>query len=88
MAVSQWLGIGNPTVTLILTGIGAIGSLLLILLLFDWALIIISSLTGALLLAQLAPIQGRFSWVSWLVIAILAAGGILIQSREVVSTDS
>jgi len=77
-AISRLASIQNPTLVWVMLILGAIAGFLLVLLLFDWALIIISSLTGSILLTELAGISNRYAW---LVLLALLAVGILVQSR-------
>jgi Domain of unknown function (DUF4203) len=58
--------------------LGGILGAILALLLFDWALIILSSLTGAALISQ-APLLGKTA--SILAFVALAIAGILVQSQ-------
>lgn len=76
--ISGWASLQNPTLNWIILALGGAAGLLLVFLLFDWALIIISSLTGAVLLSNLAPIPGQYAW---LVTGVLLVVGVIVQSR-------
>ncbi len=77
-AVLEWVPIQDPTLRLVLIVLGAVAGLLLVILLFDWALIILSSFTGALILTRLSPTPDR---LNWLVTVVLLAIGVLVQAR-------
>lgn len=77
-AITRLASIQNPTFVWVLLILGAIAGFLLVLLLLDWALITISSLTGSILLTELVGIPNRYGWL--MILALLAVG-ILVQSR-------
>jgi len=77
-AVAAWVPVQDPTLRLVLIVLGAVVGLLLVILLFDWALIILSSFTGALILTRLSPTPDR---LNWLVTIVLLAVGVLVQAR-------
>ena len=79
MTLSGLLNVSNQTLDLVLTIVGGIIGLILVLSLFDWALILISSLSGAAVLARFIPLDG-VNDVIW--IAILAVIGIVVQARD------
>lgn len=79
MTLSNLLEITNPTLDIGLILVGGIIGLILILVLFDWALIIISALSGAALLITYIPVKGVSDWVS---IAVLTIIGVIVQARE------
>jgi hypothetical protein len=85
LMISRLGSITNPALKWILIGIGAIAGLLLVLMLFDWALILISSLTGAFMLARFVPIPTP---LNWLLIGVLLAVGILVQTKILSKVDS
>lgn len=78
MEFSQLLEIAEPTSMLVLTIVGGIIGLVLALSLFDWALILISSLTGAILLTNFVPGP---AYAAWIVLVVLAGIGIFVQSN-------
>jgi len=73
---SQWIGIQAPVFIPGLIG-GFLGAVLLSVL-FDWALIFLSSGSGASLIVHSAPMDSRFAVPAFLVLLIL---GIFIQTR-------
>lgn len=79
-AISSLVSLQDPTLKWVLLILGGIAGLLLLVLLFDWALIIISSLTGAFMLTRFIPISDQYSW---LVTVVLLAVGIFVQSKTV-----
>ena len=83
-AIARLASIQNPTLVWVLIILGAITGLLLVLLLFDWALITISSLTGSILLTELVGIPNRYAWL--MILALLAVG-ILVQSRMLLAPE-
>jgi hypothetical protein len=58
--------------------IGGILGAILISVLFDWALIILSSLTGAILVARSLPLESGIAHVVFVVLWIL---GVIVQAR-------
>jgi hypothetical protein len=67
--------------------IGGIIGGVLVLLLFDWALIILSSVVGATLIVQattIVPIDVALFFVILVVVGILVQGAVLVRSRSVV----
>jgi hypothetical protein len=58
--------------------LGGLVGLMIVLMMFDWALIIVSSLTGAVMLTSLISAPNRFCWM---IFAALQTVGILVQSR-------
>lgn len=79
MTLSNLLNIADPALDIGLTILGGILGLIFILAIFDWALIIISALSGAALLSKYIPVEGVNDWIF---IAVLAAIGIFIQARQ------
>jgi len=73
---TQSIGWSFPEAVLFLIG-GILGAVLLSLL-FDWALIFFSSVTGAALLEKALPIQQTYSLLVFVVLLIL---GIFVQAR-------
>lgn len=82
MIFSSMLSITNQSLELGLTIVGGILGLIFVLKLFDWALILISSISGAALLSKFVPIT-RVNDAIW--VAILAVIGIVVQARELKS---
>jgi hypothetical protein len=73
-AVPESMSFGWPMVALFIAG-GVIGTLL-VALIFDWALVILTSLTGALLIIESVPIQPP---LLTLLLAVLFIIGMAIQ---------
>jgi hypothetical protein len=78
VTVLGWLGMGNEGVTWLPFLIGGIIGALLVALLFDWALIFLSSLGGATLIAN--SLNARPS-LALLLLVILLVVGVVVQSR-------
>ncbi len=78
LALMDALQVAHPTLQWVAVGIGAVLGLILVVVLIDWALILISAITGAVFLARLLPVQGM---VYLAAVVILAAVGVLVQSR-------
>jgi len=72
------LGLTTGSMYWVLLLIGGIIGLILIIILFDWALIILSSLVGAGLIAESVPLAHSGALILFFVLAI---AGILVQSR-------
>jgi hypothetical protein len=78
LALTDALQVANPTLQWAVVGVGAVLGLILVVVLIDWALILISAITGAVFLARLLPVQGL---VYLAAAVILAAVGVLVQSQ-------
>ena len=63
---------------LILFVIGGILGAILLSILFDWALIFLSSISGAILITSALPLE---PWMATFVFVILVVVGILVQTR-------
>jgi hypothetical protein len=72
------------TVGLLLFVIGAILGVILFHFVFDWALIVLSSLIGAIMIAQVLSLGGNLSGIIFILCAIL---GFFIQTRIFLSGD-
>jgi hypothetical protein len=57
---------------------GVIGAIL-VLALFDWALVLLSALTGAIVIAQNVPLNQSASTLLWIVLIVL---GVAVQGRQ------
>jgi len=77
--LAKILGFGAEPGIWIAFLVGAIFAAILVSALFDWALIILSSLSGALALTALITVNNQL--LSMLIAAVLAIGGIVFQSR-------
>ena len=60
--------------------VGAVLGLILMVLLFESALVAISSFLGALILADKFDLGG---WLFWVTAAVLAVLGILVQNNQI-----
>jgi hypothetical protein len=78
--VLDWMSISMPVSDILVFFIGGILGIILILLLFDWALVILSSFFGAYLLVKFISLD---SILQLFVFAVLCLIGIMIQSREI-----
>lgn len=74
------LGFSDTRIGGIFYLIGGILGVILFYGLFDWALVLLSSASGAFILARHIPIPHRFYW---LVLIILAVVGIGVQARQI-----
>jgi hypothetical protein len=59
--------------------IGGILGALLVLALFDWALVILSALTGATVVVENVPLDQSTSAILWVVLTVL---GVAVQGRQ------
>jgi len=59
--------------------VGGILGAFLVLALFDWALVLLSSLTGATVIAQNVPLDQSASTLLWIVLIVL---GVAVQGRQ------
>jgi len=81
---SRMLALSNTTLQGILAILGGILGAVLILTLFNWALITISSLSGALLISKFVPTTRV---PAWFVILALSTLGVVFQFREWAETS-
>ena len=79
LAVGPGATPSGDALTWILFLVGGVIGAVLAIMLFDWALIILSSLTGAMMVTEGLNMAG--SPVGWLVVAGLFVLGVIIQSR-------
>ena len=70
------VGLPMPAIGWILMSIGAVAGLILAILLFDWAVLILSSLSGAILIAQSLQLSPP---LTLLVTGVLCVVGFIIQ---------
>lgn len=76
MAAFGW---SDPNVVWIATIVGAIVSAIVVSLLFDWALIIFTSLTGALLICDAITISPSLKWIIGIALVVV---GFLVQTLD------
>lgn len=77
--LADHLGFTDQTMHLVAFLAGAIFAAILISVLFDWALIIISSLTGAVMVSELLAGKAPLELVAFIALAVV---GILIQASQ------
>lgn len=77
MQLATSLGAGESPYPLIAFVVGAIIAAILVSIVFDWALIILSSLLGAAAIAQGLPLEGTLESLVMLAIAVV---GVVVQS--------
>jgi len=77
--VVDWMSISMPVSDIFVFFIGGILGIILLLLLFDWSLIILSSMFGAYLLIKITNLDSVLQLFAF---AALCFVGIIIQSRE------
>ncbi|MEJ2510367.1 MAG: DUF4203 domain-containing protein, partial [Anaerolineales bacterium] len=75
----RYLGISNQTAQTIAYIVGAVIGLILMILLFDYALIALSSLSGSLILIEAVGLSG---WLFWILAVIITVVGISVQYRQ------
>jgi len=78
LRVAEILGVATAPTSWVTFLIGAVLAAVLVSLLFDWALIVLSALMGATLLAEAVPLNQS---MELLAVALLAMAGILVQAR-------
>ena len=84
LVATRYLSITSQSAQTIAAVVGAVLGLILMVLLFDSALIAISSILGALSLADRFELGG---WLFWVTAAILALLGILVQNNQISSSE-
>jgi len=83
--LADMLGQTNGTLVWVLFVVGAVLGAIIVLALFDWALIVLTSAAGATLIARSLPLGPV---VGFVVFAVALAAGVIIQSRTVRRTKS
>ena len=78
LTVMDLFGLGGGQLSWLLYVIAGIIGVILVFMIFDWALIVLSSLTGAALIVQVAEFSSRVELVIFFVLMIL---GVLFQAR-------
>jgi hypothetical protein len=81
LAHTLTMSLGYSGMAWIMFVLGGIIGVVLLLAVFDWALIALSSLTGATMIIQQAPLDQMFSVILFLVLAIV---GVAVQVRQLV----
>jgi len=77
-AIMNLFGLGALQLFWLLCVIGGIIGVILVFVIFDWTLIVLSSLIGAALIAQFTELSSR---LEALIFLILMASGVLFQAR-------
>jgi hypothetical protein len=77
--VAGWLGIDNTLLSFLIYIIGGILGIILVSKMFDWAIIIISSIVGASAIIRAVDLSGPLGWLGMIA---LVAVGIAIQARQ------
>ena len=77
--VAGWLGIDNALLSFIIYIVGGVLGIILVSKMFDWAIILISSIVGASTIISSVDLSGPLGWLG--MIALFAVG-IVIQARE------
>ncbi|MEO6053274.1 MAG: DUF4203 domain-containing protein [Chthoniobacterales bacterium] len=78
MHIAALLGMVTSQASFIAFGVGALLAAILVSALFDWALIILSAMTGGYMVSEVLPMNQN---LKWLTAAVLCIAGIFIQSR-------
>jgi len=76
--VAGWLGIDSALPSFIIYIVGGVLGIILVSILFDWAIILISSIVGASTIISTVKLSGPLGWLG--MIALIAVG-IVIQAR-------
>lgn len=84
MSLAALLNLTDPVIETVLTIVGGVLGLIFILSIFDWALIILSAFSGAMLLTSYIPVETAYLWV---VLIVLLVAGIVVQARNKVAAD-
>lgn len=79
LSLMRYLSIMNQTAQAIAYTVGAVIGLILLIILFDYALIAISSLSGSLILFEALGLSG---WLFWVLATIITVMGFSIQYRQ------
>lgn len=79
LLLMRYLDILNQTAQTIAYIVGAVIGLILMILLFDYALIAISSLSGSLILFETLGLSG---WLFWVLVVIITVIGSSVQYRQ------
>jgi len=79
LLLMRYLSISNQTAQAIAYMLGAVIGLILMIILFDYALIVISSLSGTLILIEAVGLSG---WLFWVLVVTITLIGISIQFRQ------
>ena len=79
LALSRMLELADPTTRLVMLIIGGILGLVIMLLIFDWALIVISAASGALLLSNFIPPEIIPAWIASLILFVI---GVIVQAWD------
>ena len=74
------LGFSGPRIGSIIYLVGGVIGIILFYSLFDWALVLLSSVSGAFILARHIPIPHRYYW---LVLVVLVVVGIGVQAQQI-----
>jgi len=83
-ALFDALQVQTPVVWWVLGLIGGVIGVILTLVLFEWALIILSAMVGAWMVATSFPLSGTVTWLSFLVLLVVgvAAQALMMQRGE------
>ena len=84
LAIYRLLELSDPTARLVMLIIGGILGLVTMLLIFDWALVVISAASGALLLSNFIP--GEMIPV-WIITIILFVIGVIAQAWDLAAHE-
>ena len=76
--LAGWLGIDNSLLTFIIYIVGGVLGIIVVAKMFDWAIIIISSIVGASIIIKAVELVSPLGWLGMLA---LIAVGIAIQAR-------
>jgi len=68
---------------------GGVAGVFLVNLLFDWALVVLSTIAGTYLIVQALTNSGWLAssgnnWLTWIIVIVLLALGVMIQSRGLI----
>lgn len=84
MSLATMLEISDPIISTVLTVVGGILGLIFILSVFDWALIVISAVSGAVLISKYVHLEGGYGW---LLMVGLAVVGMVVQASNMTAAE-
>lgn len=79
LMVAGWLGVDSALPSFIIYIVGGILGIILVSMMFDWAVILISSIVGANIIIRSVDMGGPLGWLGLIALIVV---GIAIQARQ------
>jgi hypothetical protein len=79
LMVAGWLGVESALPSFIIYIVGGVLGIILVSMMFDWAVIIISSIVGADIIIRSVDMGGPLGWLALIALIVV---GIAIQARQ------